>query len=166
MVMGFTERVKIGCGNLYITVNYDDEGICEIFTNTGKAGGCPSQSEATARLASIALRSGIDVKSIVNQLKGIRCPSTIRQQGMKVTSCPDAIAKAVTKLYDQQVKSGAWVPAENALKPLNKKSQAKEKSIEDEFIPGGYRFCPECAAKLEHEGGCVTCRNCGFSRCG
>ena len=68
-VMGITERVKIGCGNLYITVNYDDKGICEVFTNTGKAGGCPSQSEATARLASIALRSGIDVKSIVDQLK-------------------------------------------------------------------------------------------------
>ena len=82
---GFTEKVKIGCGNLYITVNYDENGICEVFTNTGRAGGCPSQSEATARLVSIAMRSGIEVDSIVDQLKGIRCPSTIRQAGMKVT---------------------------------------------------------------------------------
>jgi ribonucleoside-diphosphate reductase alpha chain len=52
--MGFTEKVKIGCGNLYITVNYDEQGVCEVFTNTGRAGGCPSQSEATARLVSIA----------------------------------------------------------------------------------------------------------------
>ena len=89
---GFTERVKIGCGNLYITVNYDDKGICEVFTNTGKAGGCPSQSEATARLISVALRSGIKVEKLVDQLKGIRCPSTIRQPGMKCTSCPDAIS--------------------------------------------------------------------------
>ena len=59
MTTGITERVKIGCGNLYITVNYDDKGICEIFTNTGKAGGCPSQSEATARLASIACAPGL-----------------------------------------------------------------------------------------------------------
>ena len=61
---GLTEKVAIGCGNLYITVNYDENGICEVFTNTGKAGGCPSQSEATARLVSIALRSGMDVKTL------------------------------------------------------------------------------------------------------
>ena len=64
---GFTEKVKIGCGNLYITVNYDKNGICEVFTNTGRAGGCPSQSEATSRLISIALRSGLDAASIVEK---------------------------------------------------------------------------------------------------
>ena len=122
MTTGITERVKIGCGNLYITVNYDDKGICEIFTNTGKAGGCPSQSEATARLASIALRSGIDVRSIIDQLKGIRCPSTIRQSGMKCTSCPDAIAKAIERVYQQQVRLGHWAePALRGRRPLRRR---------------------------------------------
>lgn len=163
-VMGITERVKIGCGNLYITVNYDDKGICELFTNTGKAGGCPSQSEATARLASIALRSGIDVKSIVDQLKGIRCPSTIRQQGLKCTSCPDAIAKTIERVYKQQVELGKWPVVPEF---YSKSAPAPELSVGlDEEIKPIMKFCPECGAGLEHEGGCVMCRNCGYSKCG
>lgn len=161
VVQGITERVKIGCGNLYITVNYDEKGICEIFTNTGKAGGCPSQSEATARLASIALRSGIDVRSIVDQLRGIRCPSTIRQPGMKCTSCPDAIAKTIEKLYNQQVKLGAWP----AIPPVIEAALRSKGGASDE-VAGRMHFCPECGSKLEHEGGCVMCRQCGFSKCG
>lgn len=160
MTAGITERVRIGCGNLYITVNYDDKGICEIFTNTGKAGGCPSQSEATARLASIALRSGIDVRSIIDQLKGIRCPSTIRQSGMKCTSCPDAIAKAIERVYQQQVRLGHWAEPELSAAEGSAASQVET------VVPGRMRFCPECGAKLEHEGGCVICRNCGYSKCG
>ena len=56
---GFTEKAIAGCGNLYITVNADENGICEVFTNLGKGGGCPSQTEATSRLVSLALRSGL-----------------------------------------------------------------------------------------------------------
>jgi ribonucleoside-diphosphate reductase alpha chain len=99
---GITEKVVIGCGNLYITVNYDDEGICEVFANLGRAGGCPSQSEATSRLISTALRSGMDVENIIEQLKGIRCHSTLRQRAtnknIKVLSCPDAIGRVLEKV--------------------------------------------------------------------
>lgn len=155
---GFTEKVKIGCGNLYITVNYDENGICEVFTNTGRAGGCPSQSEATARLVSIALRSGIKVDSIVEQLKGIRCPSTIRQQGMKVTSCPDAIARVIEKVQRLQDGRGPAVTP-----PLQEK---QELAVGMDALVSHNRFCPECGHKMEHEGGCVICRNCGYSKCG
>ena len=166
ITQGFTERVKIGCGNLYITVNYDENGICEVFTSTGKAGGCPSQSEATARLVSVALRSGISVDEIYDQLKGIRCPSTIRQQGMSCTSCPDAIAKVVAKVarYIEENKSGA-VP-----QPLEAERRTPvthgPKAASADIPSDNMRFCPECGAKLEHEGGCVICRSCGFSKCG
>lgn len=153
---GFTEKVRIGCGNLYITVNYDDNGICEVFTNTGRAGGCPSQSEATARLVSIALRSGMDADVIIEQLKGIRCPSTIRQPGLKVTSCPDAIARVIEKVKNFQDK-GVVTPPEL---PSSKKYDYVE------HVDANMKFCPECGQKLEHEGGCVTCRNCGYSKCG
>ena len=160
---GFTEKVKIGCGNLYITVNSDENGICEVFTNTGRAGGCPSQSEATARLVSVAIRTGMDPKEIIQQLKGIRCPSCLRQPGVPVMSCPDAIAKCLEKVIKNNPsaqKGGEPAPAKPVLTgPMAKRdvSPAEAKLA---------KFCPECGNKLEHEGGCVTCRECGYSKCG
>lgn len=152
ILTGLTEQMKIGCGNLYVTVNYDENGICEVFTSTGKVGGCPSQSEATARLASIALRSGLSVKEIVHQLEGIRCPSTIRQSGVNCTSCPDAIAKVVKKV--------AKMLAEGKKPSLsNMTEQENANAILDD------NNCPECGAKMEHEGGCISCRQCGYSKC-
>ncbi len=142
---GFTEKVKIGCGTIFITVNYDQQGICEVFTNTGRAGGCPSQSEATARLVSIALRSGMDANSIIDQLKGIRCHSTIRQNDLKVLSCPDAIGKVIEKVMKLQ--NGDQAEGNAILRP-------------------GENGCPECGKLVEHEGGCMICRHCGFSKCG
>lgn len=162
--VGITERVKIGCGNLYVTVNYDETGICEVFTSTGKAGGCPSQSEATARLTSIALRSGISVDEILDQLKGIRCPSTVRLPGMKCTSCPDGIAKVIKKVNDaikSNQKDGIFAKAELATVTGAPASGAPVNASDKSF-----KFCPECGAKVEHEGGCVVCRNCGYSKCG
>ena len=160
VTQGLTEKVAIGCGNLYITVNYDENGICEVFTNTGKAGGCPSQSEATSRLVSIALRSGMDVKTITSQLRGIRCPSTIRQQGMKCTSCPDAIARVIEKVVASKEFQAAGVH----VTPAELSEPAKPAAVS--AVAAHIRECPECGAKVEHEGGCVMCRNCGYSKCG
>lgn len=182
---GFTEKVRIGCGNLYITVNYDEYGICEVFTNTGRAGGCPSQSEATSRLVSIALRAGIDAKAIVEQLKGIRCPSTIRQKGLKVTSCPDAIGRLIEKVIKLQngkaeelsetTASENYIPKPTA-KCVNENCSTcptkdmcmnpEKENEEEENTTAAMTACPECGKALEHEGGCVVCRNCGFSKCG
>lgn len=156
MTSGITERMKIGCGNLYVTVNYDDVGICEVFTSTGKTGGCPSQSEATARLASISLRSGVSVEEIFQQLKGIRCPSTVRQGGLQCTSCPDAIAKVIKKV-DNMLKEKGELPVSELTETTVEKPKADDTNI---------KYCPECGEPVEHEGGCVTCRNCGFSKCG
>lgn len=192
ITMGFTERMQIGCGNLYVTVNYDERGICEVFTSTGKAGGCPSQSEATARLCSVALRSGMSVREVCAQLKGIRCPSTTRQSGLNCSSCPDAIAKVVMKVNDyiEGYESGSAQPLTpeafgiKTEKPA-KQSQGEPTSEDDikiakakpapekqtqkrpKFEPGqALTHCPDCESPIEHEGGCVICRNCGFSHCG
>jgi ribonucleoside-diphosphate reductase alpha chain len=139
---GDTKKVQVGCGNLYITVNKDTIGLCEVFTNVGRGGGCPAQAEATSRLASIALRAGVTPEAIVEQLRGIRCMSTLAAKGkrqIEVLSCPDAIGRTI----EEFLKGPGLVPA---------------KALPDR--------CPECKSELEHEGGrCVICRSCGFSRC-
>lgn len=177
VTQGFTEKIKIGCGSLYVTCNYDENGICEVFTSTGKAGGCPSQSEATARLVSVALRSGISINEVYDQLKGIRCPSTIRQQGMSCTSCPDAIAKVVMKvsklIEDKKPKIELPKPMGSSAVTENGScasgTAGANRGTSTAAIPataGEIHACPECGSVVEHEGGCVICRNCGFSKCG
>lgn len=157
VMRGFTEQVKIGCGKLYVTVNYDEEGICEVFTNTGKHGGCPSQSEAVGRLTSLSLRSGIKIEDVIDQLKGIRCPSTIRQPGLNVLSCPDAIAKVLRQ-------AEIAIREEKDIVPAIKTEPAKEPEIT--YDASKMKFCPECGSPVVHEGGCVICPECGFSKCG
>jgi len=182
MTSGFTVKNKIGCGNLYVTVNADENGICEVFTNTGRAGGCPSQSEATSRLISLALRSNIDIDEIIEQMKGIRCLSCIRSDnreangGKKILSCPDAIAWAI----HQSISNGRK-PA----KEQEETHSGKEKQVEAELLTGpqaaqmaeavivsdstsmqmSYIPCPDCGSSLEMESGCVVCRSCGYSKC-
>lgn len=164
MTWGATEKMKIGCGSLFITVNRDENGICEVFTSTGKGGGCPSQSEATARLVSIALRSGISQKEILAQLKGIRCPSTVRQQGMKCTSCPDAIARTIEKMSKILGTETMGINPDliEEEKPAPQPAFKGNKPIlgADDRL-----HCPECGKVLRHEGGCTVC-DCGFSHCG
>ena len=139
MTRGITERVNTGCGKLYVTINSDEFGFCEVFAQMGKAGGCAySQIEATSRLISLALRSGVKVDAVIRQLVGIRCPSPTWGNGEQVVSCSDGIAKV-----------------------LNHHAQA---NISPAFADQ-MGACPDCGAAVEHEGGCIVCRSCGFSRC-
>ncbi|MCB8818146.1 vitamin B12-dependent ribonucleotide reductase [Desulfosporosinus shakirovi] len=174
--IGVTEKIKIGCGNLYVSVNADEKGICEVFTNTGRAGGCSSQSEATARLISITLRSGLSVDAITEQIKGIRCPACMRREGVNVTSCPDAIARVIRKYNDVGInftKSQAGVQeqvlaTEKADVVAGQGNVAAEKGTTKKarvnVAPGN--ACPECGMSINHESGCVVCTHCGYSKCG
>ncbi|NLM45046.1 MAG: vitamin B12-dependent ribonucleotide reductase [Clostridiales bacterium] len=186
VTFGITEKIKIGCGNLYVTVNSDEKGICEVFTNLGRAGGCPSQSEATSRLISIALRAGVDIKEIIEQLRGIRCHSTLRQKGLKVLSCPDAIGRTLEKVLNLQVEVKDVETIEELTTAIEEGSlgcggncslcttQCSHSTVAigetsatvEEYINWAtVKYCPECGSKVQHEGGCMICRNCGFSKC-
>ncbi|MGA7578561.1 MAG: vitamin B12-dependent ribonucleotide reductase [Desulfobaccales bacterium] len=136
---GATELITTGCGKLYVTVNRDHLGFCEVFAQMGKTGGCASsQIESTGRLISLALRSGVKIDSIIKQITGIRCPSPNWQNGCQVLSCPDAIAKVLA-------------------------SVAQVDQPESRLATMG--SCPDCGGAIEPEGGCLVCRSCGFSRC-
>jgi len=142
---GVTERVTTGCGYIYVTVNSDEHGICEVFSSLGKAGGCASaQLEATSRLISLALRSGVDVASIVRQLRGIRCPSIAWEEGKAVLSCADAIASVLEKHIT---------------------SEGKPKLEDYGLAKNLAGQCPDCGNLLRYQEGCFICPNCGYTKC-
>ncbi len=146
VIKGSTRFMKTGCGNLYVTINQDQEGhLFELFTSMGKAGGCAaSQSEAIGRLVSLAFRSNIAPEEVIKQLKGISCHEPTWHSSGKILSCSDAIAKALEH-YHMKGDSG---------------NGDRYKVV---MLMGA---CPECGGAIQREGGCLVCHNCGFTKCG
>jgi ribonucleoside-diphosphate reductase alpha chain len=149
VLRGETREKVTGCGSLYVTVNEDDFGPREVFANMGKAGGCASAStEAIGRLISLAFRYGVPPDKIVKQLKGIRCHVPLGFGPNQILSCPDAIGKALADKYHLASGNGG-------------------KTVGQLEIPIALAqgACPDCGGAVEHEGGCVVCRSCGYSKC-
>jgi ribonucleoside-diphosphate reductase alpha chain len=164
-LIGVTKEIKTSCGKLYVTINRDEKGIFEVFNQMGKAGGCAaSQSEAIGRLASLALRSGVQPGMIVKQLKGISChlPSWGGNGGGKILSCADAVSKAIEWYLEnfEAMFPGFPKPAAEAPRPEAKK--ASHPAGEEEIARGA---CPDCGSQVERQEGCLKCRSCGFSEC-
>ncbi len=162
---GFTERVNTGCGALYVTVNSDEHGMCEVFSTLGKAGGCGyAQLEATSRLISLTLRLGADVQSVVKQLRGIRCPSIAWEEGRSVLSCADAIASVLEKHINGETEDAVDEPVKVAeAKP---KSKTKGGKSEDYGLARNIAGqCPDCGGLLAYQEGCFVCPGCGYTKC-
>lgn len=148
VITGSTRIMQTGCGNLYVTVNEDENGhLFELFTSMGKAGGCASsQAEAIGRLVSLAFRSNIEPSEVMKQLKGISCHQPAWCNGGKILSCSDAIAKAIEK-YNMTHEKG---------------NGNGHKDNTEIMLIGA---CPECGGTVEHQEGCVLCHTCGFTKC-
>ncbi len=163
---GVTQKLPTGCGNLYITINEDEEGICEVFSTMGKSGGCAaSQSEAVSRMVSLALRSGVSIDSIIKQVKGIRCPSPAWGEGGSILSCPDAIGRALeryTKDHEGPRQHTHTKPAQPTVGYTSSDCANGGNTNHLGLCPE----CPDCGGLLEFGEGCAFCRGCGFSKCG
>jgi ribonucleoside-diphosphate reductase alpha chain len=143
---GFTTKIKTGLGQLYVTVTEFDGQPFEVFATIGKSGrSTTAKTEAIGRLVSLALRAGVKVNAIVDQLKGIGGEHPVFQQGGLVLSIPDAIARVLEKRYLTKATAGGRANHKNALLG---------------------ETCPECGQTVSFEEGCMICHFCGFNKCG
>ncbi len=188
LLRGITRRVRTGRGNLFVTVNMSsDDRPFEVFATHGKAGGNDAaMAEAVSRMASLALRSGIDPVDVSEQLRGITdVPAW--DDGVMIRSVPDAIASVLDRIINEasalptqdelgdgeSSQAGMFNPpspkelgmptAQPVQMPIGMIS--REQSV---AVPAGAisaDLCPECSSTLAHVEGCEKCVACGYSKC-
>ena len=165
-IQGVTERVRTGHGNMYVTINFDENHRpFEVFGNLGKAGGCDSaQLEAISRLVSLALRSGIDPAAVLEQLRGITC-CPAWDEGTLVRSGPDAVALALERHTDGvEGRAAPGQPVQMAFAPEvvhNGNGNGQANGIVQ--LTG--RRCPDCNTPVIYQEGCLMCISCGWNKC-
>jgi len=161
-VHGLTDRVRTGHGNMYITINFQEDRPFEVFSNLGKAGGCDSaQLEAISRLISLGLRSGIDPAQIVEQLRGITC-CPAWEDGNLVRSAPDAVALVLGRRTLDGA-NGNYTGDQFALQ----EGMMLKSSANGTNESGNTKSrCPECEGLLVYQEGCEHCVECGYEKCG
>ena len=172
-IHGVTERVRTGHGNMYITINFDEQNEgspFEVFSTLGKAGGCDSaQLEAISRLVSLALRSGVSAREVVGQLRGITC-CPAWDQGTLVRSGPDAVALALERHIAGNTDAPEAAEAESVqlqftAEPLtpNGTGNGTGNGNRDGVYPA--RKCPDCNTPVIFQEGCLMCISCGWNKC-
>ena len=120
-----------------------------------------------SRMISISARAGIDIYTIVDQLNSTgNCPSySVRRATRGDTSrgscCPMAVGNALIDMYNEVQKelNPSEKTAAQEIKRLPVRPKAETKKTAESI------FCPQCGEPLVFEGGCNTCKNCGWSKC-
>ena len=177
LLKGATRRVETPLGTMYVNITEDDKGQpFEVFISLGKAGApLMADVEAIGRLISLALRSGIPLREVYRQLRGISSDRVVGLGPNKVMSVPDAIGIAIEKwMQDKQgvqqdllgtasvatagdsVRGREVIPDEGGLAAL------RAGGADPSFIGA----CPDCGSQLAFSEGCAKCHVCGFSECG
>ncbi|HEY3279023.1 MAG TPA: vitamin B12-dependent ribonucleotide reductase [Gemmatimonadales bacterium] len=170
LLRGSTRRVETPLGTMYVTITEDDRGQAfEVFMSLGKAGGAlMADVEAIGRLISLALRSGVPLKEVYRQLRGISSDRAVGLGPQKVMSVPDAIGIAIEKwMQDKQgVQQDLLAPAPATGQPIVAgpagEGFQRASGPDQDFIGA----CPDCGSQLAFIEGCAKCHVCGFSECG
>ncbi|WP_414837121.1 adenosylcobalamin-dependent ribonucleoside-diphosphate reductase [Candidatus Nanohalococcus occultus] len=168
-ITGTTQEIETAYGDLYVTINEDEHGPFEVFSQIGKAGGyTQSFTEGLSRMVSLALRSGAGADQVIKQLDDIRSPQIAWDSGEQIHSVPDAIAEAFKRHQNggnapQQTVDNYDTSSES--KTAGKTETEKTADAADIVAEGGNPECPECGGMLELSEGCQKCPSCGWSRC-
>ena len=113
---------------------------------------------------SLALRAGVPIEAIIDQAMSIRpCNAYVNRTKSKHdtsmgTSCPSAIGYALKDLYEKMIEK-------NLVDVSSDEDDEGEEVINNNKDEQPTAKCPECGASLLFEGGCVCCKNCGWSKC-
>lgn len=170
-LVGKTKQVATGCGTLFVTVNEAGGEIYETFLKSGATGGCAAFTEGTARLISVALRYGVPVGVIIDQLKSVRCDNFRYQSGknpsLKGKSCPDVIGNVLQEYKKHMEEGGSLETIQKIIEDNKEDILTKVMSSEDGTIKMEIETerCPDCGVMLLFTEGCVVCHNCGYSHC-
>lgn len=165
-LVGYKRKITTGCGTIHLEA-YSDEisgEPQETFINIGSGGGCERNYQFISRLMSLALRAGVPIESIIDQAMSIRpCTAYVNRTKAKRdtsigTSCPSAIGHALKDLLNKM----------NEMRTVEIDSECSEDSNDssnDINQNNNAAKCPECGEKLAFEGGCNSCKSCGWSKC-
>ncbi len=173
LLRGRTVKMLSPLGDLYVTINEDEKGRpFEVFTTLGKAGGAAmADAEAIGRLASLALRSGIPITAVRDQLRGISCDRAVGVGPNKVLSAPDAVAQAIERYLAEREGVQEELPMTTSPSVVGRigstspqlSSGLTSTQMDHSFLGS----CPDCGTgQLAYEEGCVKCHVCGYSECG
>lgn len=164
---GYTMKMLSPLGDLYVTINEDEEGRpFEVFCTLGKAGGAAmADAEAMGRLMSLALRSGIPIRQVKDQVRGISCDRAVGLGPSKVLSVPDAVGQAIERYLEEKEGVQEALPLTVGAPKSGTQSQQTAAVAGNETFDMG--TCPECGTgHLAFEEGCKKCHVCGYSECG
>ena len=105
----------------------------------------------------MAMRSGVDVRNVIKQLRGIRCPSIAWEGGKSVLSCADAIASVLERFVEGET--------EAVEKEEIPEGKVIEKTEDFGLVRNIAGQCPDCGGLLAYQEGCFVCPACGYTKC-